>query len=224
MKTLRSHHYGMTLIELMVVVAIIMLLSSILVYFVSGNREKNAQVDMTNDLVSLINAQRARAISLNVATYIRFNPQNVEPRLGTASSCSPALAQQLPIRYFESHENTDNVAIDFELGGDNLKRALDSQDSQKYFTKDTPLVTLQYALVNTNQDPVDTQDVDSFAVCFQPNGFVYFIRDNAFNDNFTFARIDVQRIIDGAVDTTQKIRIQLSSLGAVESTGLIEDH
>ena len=214
----------MTLIELMVVVAIIMLLSSILVYFVSGNREKNAQVDMTNDLVSLINAQRARAISLNVATYIRINPQNVEPRLGTASSCSPALAQQLPIRYFESHENKYNVAIDFELGGDNLKRALDSQDSQKYFTKDTPLVTLQYALVNTNQDPVDTQDVDSFAVCFQPNGFVYFIRDNAFNDNFTFARIDVQRIIDGAVDTTQKIRIQLSSLGAVESTGLIEDH
>ena len=214
----------MTLIELMVVVAIIMLLSSILVYFVSGNREKNAQVDMTNDLVSLINAQRARAISLNVATYIRINPQNVEPRLGTASSCSPALAQQLPIRYFESHENKYNVAIEFELGGDNLKRALDSQDSQKYFTKDTPLVTLQYALVNTNQDPVDTQDVDSFAVCFQPNGFVYFIRDNAFNDNFTFARIDVQRIIDGAVDTTQKIRIQLSSLGAVESTGLIEDH
>lgn len=63
-------HSGMTLVELMVVVAIIVLLGSIMAYFITGSRSQNAQKNMTNDILALINDQRARAIGLNVAAYI----------------------------------------------------------------------------------------------------------------------------------------------------------
>ena len=116
-------HSGMTLVELMVVVAIIVLLGSIMAYFITGSRSQNAQKNMTNDILALINDQRARAIGLNVAAYITFSPTTVQPKLGKTSACTTVATDQLPIRYTS---DSVNVAIDSGNVSSNSHRTLDS--------------------------------------------------------------------------------------------------
>ena len=115
-------HSGMTLVELMVVVAIIVLLGSIMAYFITGSRSQNAQKNMTNDILALINDQRARAIGLNVAAYITFSPTTVQPRLGKTSACTTVATDQLPIRYTSG---SVDVAIDFGDVGNKSHRQND---------------------------------------------------------------------------------------------------
>ena len=103
MKHKPHKNMGMTLVELMAVIAIIALLASIMAFFVSGNRESRAQIDLANDITSLLQAQRTRAATMNVASYVRFSSNTksmyIEPRLGRTSACIGDLEQQLPIMY-----------------------------------------------------------------------------------------------------------------------------
>lgn len=111
MKQKTHKNKGMTLVELMAVIAIIALLASIMAFFVSGNRESRAQIDLANDITSLLQAQRTRAATMNVASYVRFssndNSMYVEPRLGRTSACIADLEQQLPIMYDVQNNITD---------------------------------------------------------------------------------------------------------------------
>ena len=96
----KTQHVGMTLIELMTVIAIIALLAGIMINFVSGSREVNAQTDLSNDIETLFQAQRMRATSMNVATYVIFhggnNVSSIEPRIGGSSICYPNDAESYP--------------------------------------------------------------------------------------------------------------------------------
>ena len=201
----------MTLVELMVVVAIIVLLGSIMAYFITGSRSQNAQKNMTNDILALINDQRARAIGLNVAAYITFSPTTVQPRLGKTSACTTVATDQLPIRYTSG---SVNVAIDFGDVGSNSHRTLDSVSTEKYYRDGHGLVHLEYRITDTfATGGGELTNKESMTICFQPNGFVYFMKGDAFVDR-RYAAVDI-----APADTTQtsafRNRITVSALGAI---------
>lgn len=200
-------HSGMTLVELMVVVAIIVLLGSIMAYFITGSRSQNAQKNMTNDILALINDQRARAIGLNVAAYITFSPTTVQPRLGKTSACTTVATDQLPIRYTSG---SVNVAIDFGDVGNTSHRTLDSVSTEKYYRDGHGLVTLDYRISDTlaKKDGL-LDDSASMTICFQPNGFVYFMKGDAFVDK-RYAAVDI-----APVNADFSNRITVSALGAI---------
>lgn len=200
-------HSGMTLVELMVVVAIIVLLGSIMAYFITGSRSQNAQKNMTNDILALINDQRARAIGLNVAAYITFSPTTVQPRLGKTSACTTVATDQLPIRYTSG---SVNVAIDFGDVGNTSHRTLDSVSTEKYYRDGHGLVTLDYRISDTlaKKDGL-LDDSASMTICFQPNGFVYFMKGDAFVDK-RYAAVDI-----APVNANFSNRITVSALGAI---------
>lgn len=200
-------HSGMTLVELMVVVAIIVLLGSIMAYFITGSRSQNAQKNMTNDILALINDQRARAIGLNVAAYITFSPTTVQPRLGKTSACTTVATDQLPIRYTSG---SVDVAIDFGDVGNKSHRTLDSVSTEKYYRDGHGLVTLDYRISDTlaKKDGL-LDDSASMTICFQPNGFVYFMKGDAFVDK-RYAAVDI-----APVNADFSNRITVSALGAI---------
>lgn len=200
-------HSGMTLVELMVVVAIIVLLGSIMAYFITGSRSQNAQKNMTNDILALINDQRARAIGLNVAAYITFSPTTVQPKLGKTSACTTVATDQLPIRYTSG---SVDVAIDFGDVGNNSHRTLDSVSTEKYYRDGHGLVTLDYRISDTlaKKDGL-LDDSASMTICFQPNGFVYFMKGDAFVDK-RYAAVDI-----APVNADFSNRITVSALGAI---------
>ena len=198
-------HSGMTLVELMVVVAIIVLLGSIMAYFITGSRSQNAQKNMTNDILALINDQRARAIGLNVAAYITFSPTSVQPRLGKTSACTTVATDQLPIRY---KSGSVNVAIDF--GNVSSHRTLDSVSTEKYYRDGQALVSLKYRISDT-LDKKDglLDDSESMTICFQPNGFVYFMNGSVFVDK-RYVAVDI-----APANANFSNRITVSALGAI---------
>lgn len=198
-------HSGMTLVELMVVVAIIVLLGSIMAYFITGSRSQNAQKNMTNDILALINDQRARAIGLNVAAYITFSPTTVQPKLGKTSACTTVATDQLPIRY---KSGSVNVAIDF--GNVSSHRTLDSVSTEKYYRDGQSLVTLDYRITDTLADDDGLLgDSESMTICFQPNGFVYFMKGSVFDDK-RYAAVDI-----APANANFSNRITVSALGAI---------
>lgn len=201
-------HSGMTLVELMVVVAIIVLLGSIMAYFITGSRSQNAQKNMTNDILALINDQRARAIGLNVAAYITFSPTTVQPRLGKTSACTTVATDQLPIRY-TSGEKTE-VAIDFgKVGNKSHHRTLDSVSTEKYYRDGQALVTLDYRITDTFATDDGALNSASMTICFQPNGFVYFMDGSEFVDR-RYAAVDI-----APENANFSNRITVSALGAI---------
>ena len=204
-------HSGMTLVELMVVVAIIVLLGSIMAYFITGSRSQNAQKNMTNDILALINDQRARAIGLNVAAYITFSPTTVQPKLGKTSACTTVATDQLPIRYTS---DSVNVAIDFGNVSSNSHRTLDSVSTEKYYRDGKELVHLEYRITDTfATGGGELTNKESMTICFQPNGFVSFMKGSEFVDR-RYAAVDI-----APADTTQtaafRNRITVSALGAI---------
>ena len=201
----------MTLVELMVVVAIIVLLGSIMAYFITGSRSQNAQKNMTNDILALINDQRARAIGLNVAAYITFSPTTVQPKLGKTSACTTVATDQLPIRYTSG---SVDVAIDFGDVGNESHRTLDSVSTEKYYRDGKELVHLEYRITDTfATGGGELTNKESMTICFQPNGFVYFMKGSEFVDR-RYAAVDI-----APADTTQtsafRNRITVSALGAI---------
>ncbi len=203
---------GMTLVELMAVVAIIVLLGSIMAYFVSGSRGQNAQTAMTNDILTLISDQRARALGLNVAAYIVFTQTSIEPRLGNSAACTSVKSKQIPIRYNATQEAS--VGIDFGTasgaGAGALHRTLDSVSTEKYFRDNQALIALTYHLAATPPPTASHDALSNLTLCFQPNGFVYFINGANF-ENHRYATISISRTDN--INVPQNI--SLSALGYI---------
>ena len=114
---------GLTLIELMAVIAILGLLASIMAFYVGGNKGSRARDSLRGDVLNLVQAQRMRASTMGVAAYVRIRANSVtvdqqqdeqgnvtvpagqttdmyiEPRLGVSAACMSAFSQQRPIFY-----------------------------------------------------------------------------------------------------------------------------
>ncbi|MBO4350104.1 MAG: prepilin-type N-terminal cleavage/methylation domain-containing protein [Proteobacteria bacterium] len=170
---------GMTLVELMVVVAIVALLMGIMAYFVLGRRQNNAQVDLANDILALMQAQRTRAMSMNVATYVKFRYESgsvafIQPRIGVNSICT--IAGQLPILYTDNYNESNFVSIDVQ--GSGYHRTLDSTDTNKYISSDDVQLT-QVVVGSVNQNIFREDSYNrSFDICFQPNGQIQFLQND----------------------------------------------
>lgn len=205
----RYHRCGMTLVELMAVVAIIVMLGSIMAYFITGSRSSNAQNNMTNDILGLINEQRSRAMGLNLAAYIRINETSVQPLLGDSSACNLDVTGQIPIHYTDKGADSGKNVVAIDFGNVDSRRTLDSQNSDKYYRNEDSLVNVTTRIIDTN-GTVGTP-LSSFTVCFQPNGLVYFIGNTSFLDDARFARI----LVDRMGDSPGTQYLEISSLGAI---------
>ena len=181
---------GMTLIELMVVVAIIAALAGIFAVVMVNNDSNNAYRELPREITTLFEAQRMRAMSMSVPTYIIFYTdgniiKSIEPRLGANNgftTCAieepPGGTQMIPLRYdSNSVGNNNNVAIDITT--DDLQRTTEAKVSNRYKSKHEPYTKVQMYVRPTGvnqtinlESPVNADLV----ACFQPNGMVYFIR------------------------------------------------
>ncbi len=214
---------GMTLVELMAVIAIIAVLSGVMAFFVTGNKESKAQVSLANDLSTLLQEQRSRAASMNVATYVQFYSDAIEPRIGGFSACMLNDEQQFPLQYDES--TTDHIAVDIAVG----HRALDSIESNKYVDSDgdgyatMKVLTFERGKKGGVEQNLPTNATgpagNPFAICFQPNGQAYAmnigIGDNSgtFHDEVVTTRISIG--IPG--DDKHLYNIDVTGLGMVRT-------
>lgn len=181
---------GMTLVELMAVVAIICVLGGIMGFYVSGRRQNNAQIDINNELSTLLQLQRARATSMNVATYIRITRgssndiQTIEPRIGVVGVCSGALEDQVEIRYDHNATPEEIQAIDLAVNNNTLRRTLNSKNSNKYVYNGTPLTRVRL-LIDRAVPDVMNFTTQAASICFQPNGQAFFFNGDNYIDMTT---------------------------------------
>ncbi len=211
----------MTLVELMAVIAIISVLAGIMAFFVSGNKESKAQVSLSNDISTLLQEQRTRAASMNVATYVQFYSNSIEPRIGSFSSCILNKNLQYPLRYDESSET--NIAVDI---ADN-HRALDSIESNKYVDSDgIGYATMQVITFERgNATGVQRRLVaygDSnapFALCFQPNGQAYAMAVSLSKDsgNFYDEVVNTRIAIGVPGDSDHLYNIDVTGMGMIRT-------
>lgn len=211
----RTYRKGMTLIELMVVVAIIAVLAGLLAFYVAGGRNQNAQVDMFNELNSLLVAQRMRASGLGLATYVVFDsntPTYIQPKVGTNNLCTFNSSEWIPIRY--SATDDPEVAIDITPSEGNDARTLDSMKSNRYVFNGSPLTSVSITMktVDSNNFVAASQ---LSAICFQPNGSVYFVN----NGEISLSISEVRFIVDtaGNSKTGGVYHITTTSLGMIET-------
>lgn len=190
----------MTLIELLTVVLIVALLSGIMAYFITGRRVDNAIVDLNNDVFSMLQAQRMRATSMNVATYIQISSDSIEPRIGANSICAADDAEQYPIHY-DNTATSLNVGIDLKTVSDGQTRTLDSPKDSKYVGK-ARLSTQEssqlqgFANVSVSLASANSEITPAgIVICFQPNGQAYFMTlsgtSMTFQEDATSARVKI---------------------------------
>ena len=237
----RMNKKGMTLVELMAVIVVIGLLASILAFFVSGNNEARAQVDLSNDITTLLQAQRTRAATMNVAAYVRFSSSTtdmyVEPRLGKTSACIGSLEQQLPILYTDpgtgsvdndGASNGNIVRIDLydpsggvakcsaeyvAAGGGSRRRFCRTLESNND-TRFSGNATIGFDLKQLDGANADAPDSNLLVVCFQPNGQAYFIDGKGWRDDISTANITVKGNALG--DNT--LSVSVTNLGMIYSS------
>ena len=214
----RMKNRGMTLIKLMVVVGIIAILAGLFALIVTNSKNSNAQVDMYNELQSLFQAQRMRATSLGVATYVRFvfdgeNVSSIEPRIGFESTCSASLDDQLAIRYDASKDLI--VAID--VSGSDNSRTLDSSSSRK-FIDGGALTEVSLQNVAKVNGTLSLTDISSaLTLCFTPNGQVSFIQSTGLNLGMSEVRVTVGIPDDAKVSVSGNYQITLTGMGMMYS-------
>ena len=220
----RSKFYpsGMTLVELMAVIAIIAVLAGVMAYFVTGNKESKAQVSLTNDISTLLQEQRTRSASMNVATYVQFYEDSIEPRIGEFSSCMLFDGYQYPIRYDE--DTTTHMAIDIATNN----RALDSIESNKYVASDaTGYTTMQVITFERNKDkgvlqslPKSGSGGSPFAICFQPNGQAYTmsVGPSATSGSFLDDVVTTRIAIGANGDSNHLYYIDVTGLGMIRTS------
>ena len=220
---------GLTLVELMAVVAIIALLAGIGAFFVMDSRPNRARADLRNDVETLLHTQRMRATSMNVATYVRFEDgtngkkfQRVVPRIGDISVCVADPKEQYSIRYSNNGAGEgNNVAIDLISSG--KFRTLDSTDSSKYAGN---IVRMDGRLfkINVEDGQTKTGSIDigkTLVICFQPNGQASFIVDSQFKDDARTALLEIRK--ETTPITPETFLIEVTSLGAIQSWSELRD-
>lgn len=229
---------GMTLVELMVVVAIIAVLAGIFASVMLNRNANNAYNELKTEVTTLFEAQRMRAMSMSVPTYIVFNVAmsgevvSIEPRLGANNGftvCAiedpnPNNARQMiPIRYSNvANDIYANVAIDITTA--DRQRTIDSRVSDKYKTASTPYTKVRlFSHTNNANAHADDQIVSQTMVaCFQPNGMVYFIQrqSGAYGINMNIDRVILQ-IADADEHSPGYHTVSLNSLGLINNSSVL---
>lgn len=212
---------GLTLVELMAVVAIIALLAGIGGFYVMDNRPNRARADLKNDVETLLHTQRMRATNMNVATYVRFEEEQegngfkrIVPRIGDIAICVPEAENQYSIRYMQNNnDESNNVAIDLNnVEAGSSWRTLDSMNSSKYAGSAVRIT----ATLLTGQG--DEQNQNTFVVCFQPNGEVVFIgQEEQELDEIRLARLEI------FASTPERFFIEVTGHGAISSGRMLDD-
>ena len=186
----RTSRAGFSLIELMIVIAIIALLASLMVANMRGNKVQESIVTLTNDIYGTLAAQRTRALSTSRATYVIFDTGDASRALdlfiGNDSRCTPVENALLGIHYkADDIEGLDNQNVGIDLYEGSQMRTLTAATNNSYYDKEKPRVifnayTSSLTITNsTRLQETRNAAVSRLSVCFQPNGHTEFYVNNA---------------------------------------------
>ena len=221
---------GMTLIELMVVVAIIAALAGIFAAVMVNNDSDNAYSELSREITTLFEAQRMRAMSMSVPTYIIFYMsgdavESIEPRLGANNGftvCAiedPSVRRQMiPLRYDDS--NADNVAID--ISRKDSFRTSEVRVSDKYNSGSKHYTSVSLVSTSASFPKVEhsLSGVNMIA-CFQPNGMVYFIHANNIDTNVEQLELRI-RANEEISHSPGEYRVTVNSLGMIGNDRVLD--
>ena len=223
------HKYrtGFTIIELMIVIAIIAVLASLMVANIRGNKVQESIVTLTNDVYFALSSQRTRALTTSRATYVIFNNRDearaLDLFIGNDSRCTPVQNALIGIHYSDEDiagVTEQNVGIDLHI--DAQKRTLNAASNNYYYEDNHPIVTFTSALsrltlVNDNsvREEENVNVNGTLSVCFQPNGQIEFFVDGAL-ENANSATITVGSI-NGCRDSGGHSEIVVDRFGSLQS-------
>lgn len=152
---------GFTVTQLIIVLAIVGVLISLAIPSYMAADKAQAQASFSNEVANLMQAQRNRAMSTNLAMLLVFDNSNqtIQPMVGSNSTCE---STPLPIAY----PNEENAArpVMLSLKKDNQARTSEFSSSTKY----VDAVIFSAGILAPN----GTRTARNVLVCFQANGSV----------------------------------------------------
>lgn len=218
---------GFTIVELMIVIAIIAVLASLMVANMRGNKVHESIITLTNDVYSALSSQRTRAMTTSRSTYVILNNQenarSLDIFVGNDSRCTAVQAALIGIHYSDSDiadMDNQNVGIDLAEGGSQM-RTLNAISSNTYYDGDSPRVvfssdtTLLTIADNSITENTPVPVTGTLSICFQPNGHTEFFVDGSAN-NANIASIVVASR-NGDKDSGGTSRISIDRFGNLSS-------
>ncbi len=221
------HRSGFTIVELMIVIAIIAVLASLMVANMRGNKVHESIITLTNDVYSALSSQRTRAMTTSRSTYVildnRENSRKIDLYVGNDSRCTPVQSALIGIHYSETDIGDfteQNVGIDLAEGGSQM-RTLTAISNNMYYDNDSPRVVFSSdtTLLRINDNTITENPPEAvegvLSICFQPNGHTEFYIDGSASNANVASVIVASR--NGENDSGGTSRINIDRFGNLSS-------
>ncbi len=223
-----SFNNGFTLIELMIVIAIVSVVAALSIAAIRKNAAHNAMTTLSNEMKSAFTTQRTRALTTGRASYVVVNTANggtVDLYMGGDSHCSGNDGAHIDIVYADDTPlNRSRMGIDLAVGANGNHRSLSKPNDDTYYAGNMPMMRITGELRSVRIANNVVAKYSAIAVadgrltaCFQPNGQTVFFTGNVRQQNansavFTIASTNDSEFVVGG--TSQIIVEQFGNIRA----------
>lgn len=161
MRVERNLRCGFTLVQIIIVLAIVGILVSMAVPVYQSSKRSTAQTDLNNEISNLLLTQRTRAMGTNLAMMVLFDNDNqsIQPMVGSNTNCE---STRIPMVYPDASDASKPLMI--KLGAGSLGQSTEFSSTNNYEDM------LEFSAAMLTDAGVRTES--KLMICFQANGSV----------------------------------------------------